>query len=141
MRMLRTMLAPSRVRKNARYSVMNRLMTSVKRSWPKLKVWVAISSLPCVSSALNLRCTWSKLPRPKRRKNAISPSGRALNSPRSIKAGLTSPDWMRAYICVASRASETSTSTAGSTTTSIAAPMVASAARVCRWFMRGNNQR
>ena len=32
MRMLRTMLAPSRVRKNARYRVMNRLTTSVNRS-------------------------------------------------------------------------------------------------------------
>jgi len=48
---------------------------------------------------------------------------------------------MRAYICVASRASEISTSTAGSTTTISAAPMVTMAARVCRWFMRGRSQR
>ncbi|MCY1562246.1 hypothetical protein D9M68_996090 [compost metagenome] len=97
--------------------------------------------LPCVAACASLRWMRSKLPRPNRPSRSVNQSGRALKRLRRISPGLSSPESMRAYSWLASRASEIATSTVGSTTITSAASMVDRAARLRRCFMRGSSQR
>ncbi len=74
--------APSRTRKNARYSAMNRLVTKSKVSRPMASACAAMTCVSCAAAAMRRACSVSKSTRPKRLNSAAIHAGSASNRPR-----------------------------------------------------------